>query len=134
MIWDDERLCWTFEVRVGTNGFECFQLWLERDKKKSVHPDTANAGNYVPWELRGPDAEGEGKHWSFGDGTESVRYEVRLFLWQDEGPQSVEWSCLDLPKKKDAEETSSASPTKEAGRASSNGSTTQVRGGRIVGG
>lgn len=135
MVWEDERICWTFEVRVGTNGFECFQLWLERDKKKSVHPDTANAGNYVPWELKGPDTDGEGKHWSFGDGTENIRYEVRLFLWQDEGPRSVEWSCLDAPKKKETGDGPSAEGDSKADSGTApSASATQVRGGRIVGG
>jgi len=104
MTWDHERLCWTFEVKVGTNGCECFQIWLERDKRKSVHPDTGNAGTYVPWELRGPDADGENKNWSFGnEKNEGTRFEVRLFLWEDESPQSVEWSDLEAAKKKAAE-------------------------------
>jgi len=108
MTWDHDRVCWTFEARVGQNGFESFQIWLERDRKKSVHPDTANAGNYVPWELRGPDADGENKNWSFGDGAEGMKFEVRLFLWADESPQSVEWSSSELEAKKKAEEESDA--------------------------
>mmetsp|Transcript_91160 Transcript_91160/g.256990 ORF Transcript_91160/g.256990 Transcript_91160/m.256990 type:complete len:417 (+) Transcript_91160:466-1716(+) len=111
MTWDHDRRCWTFEARVGSNGFECFQIWLDRDKKKAVHPDTANAGNYVPWELCGPDAHGDNKNWSFGDGSENVRFEVRLFLWEDESPQAVEWGDVELAKKKAAED---GSETKEA--------------------
>jgi len=113
MTWDHDRCCWCFEVKVGGNGFECFQIWLERDKKKSVHPDTANAGNYVPWELRGPDADGENKNWSFGnESSEGTRFEVRLFLWADESPQSVDWSDVEAAKKKAAEANGKESEAK----------------------
>lgn len=92
MLWDSGRHCLHATVKITGSGFESFQIWVDRDCTRCVHPDTADAGAYVPWDLCGPDSNGHGKHWTLGreHGT-GARFEVRLFLWEDESPRAVEW-------------------------------------------
>mmetsp|Transcript_78292 Transcript_78292/g.135852 ORF Transcript_78292/g.135852 Transcript_78292/m.135852 type:complete len:689 (+) Transcript_78292:120-2186(+) len=99
MKWDAERQCYFFRVRLGKEGWESFQILLDSDYKKCVHPDRADACPYEKYTLCGPDDKGHGKNWTIGrhaldKGSPGACYEVRLVLSKKGQALVVDWEPL----------------------------------------
>lgn len=99
MKWDGERQCYFFRVRLGKEGWESFQILLDSDYKKCVHPDRADACPYEKYTLCGPDDKGHGKNWTMGrhaldKGAPGACYEVRLVLSKKGEALVVDWEPL----------------------------------------
>lgn len=99
MKWDGERQCYYFRTRLGKEGWESFQILLDSDYKKCVHPDCADACPYEKYTLCGPDDQGHGKNWTIGrhaldKGAPGACYEVRLVLSKKGQALVVDWEPL----------------------------------------
>jgi len=96
MSWDEKRQCYVYTVRLGLNGWESFQILVDGDYKKCIHPDCTEATPHEKHNVCGPDSQGHGKNWTIGRhrldlGSRGSRFEVRLYLDGDGGARSIEW-------------------------------------------
>lgn len=96
MTWDKDRRCYHFNLVMGVKKEESFQLWLDGDSKRCLHPHREDGSPYTENRLCGPDSFGNGKNWTIGlhmleKPARGVRYEVRLFLTEDGSAKVVDW-------------------------------------------
>lgn len=114
MRWDKNDSCYTFNICLGANGWESFQIVYDGDWNKCLHPDKADASIHTGFDFRGPDSYGNGKNWTIGKnpldgGYEGAIYKVRLFLdaSQHGQPCRLDWMPLD---EEDVEEAAAPAP------------------------
>lgn len=101
MGWDDSDQRYSSDIQLGKQGWESFQILLDGDSSRCLHPDRKDACPHIPYELCGPDDEGTGKHWTVGkhplDGG-SPGATFRIFLTLEDGrvgaPKALTWSRL----------------------------------------
>jgi len=96
MTWNPRNKCYQYNVELGSNGWESFQILSKGDWRRCVYPDTPDGGPHADSTLCGPDDEGHGKNFTIGRhasdrGAEGDRYEVKLFLQADNSPGRVDW-------------------------------------------
>jgi len=97
MNWDSDRRCFQSVVKLGNQGFEAFQIWVDGDEKQCLHPDTDQGCHYSEVKvLSGPDDEGHGKNWIIGvhaldKASGGHACEVRLFVTAENAPSKVDW-------------------------------------------
>mmetsp|Transcript_78489 Transcript_78489/g.139176 ORF Transcript_78489/g.139176 Transcript_78489/m.139176 type:complete len:684 (-) Transcript_78489:114-2165(-) len=99
MRWDGERQRYFFRVRLGRESWESFQILLDRDFKKCVHPDCMDACPHEKYGLCGPDDKGHGLNWTIGrhsldKASPGACYEVRLTLSKGGQVLVVDWEAL----------------------------------------
>jgi len=98
MRWEEDRRCYLFEVPiVNVEGWESFQLLVNGDWRKCLHPDRADGNLHQPHRLLGPDDRGHGKNWSVGmhpleRAAPGDVFEVRLHLKHDGSAHRVDWA------------------------------------------
>lgn len=97
MSWNSDQRCFLFRMQISEErGIESFQILLEGDWKRCIHPSFNNAGaKKGRWELCGPDEPSYEMNWTIagpsGNRIEGAVYEIRLFLWEDETVSVVDW-------------------------------------------
>lgn len=96
MKWDADRRCYHLAMDIGIERLESFQLWLDGDSKRCLHPSCEDGSPFTENRICGPDNLGHGKNWSIGlhfleRADHGVRFEVRLFLTDDGAARLVDW-------------------------------------------
>merc|ERR1712137_759956 len=85
MFHDEAKECYTYDLTLGKKGWESFQILLNGEWKKCLHPDRKDGCPYSKYKLVGPNDEGDQKNWTVGRhpldrGSAGDRYQIRLFL------------------------------------------------------
>merc|ERR1712232_170726 len=85
MLWSPQHHCFRSQVQIGLDGWESFQILVDGDFTRCIHPDMEDAGAKTSsWEICGPDDDGHDRNWTIGmDSVNGAHYDVRLFLWED---------------------------------------------------
>mmetsp|Transcript_30122 Transcript_30122/g.64113 ORF Transcript_30122/g.64113 Transcript_30122/m.64113 type:complete len:1173 (+) Transcript_30122:59-3577(+) len=97
MVWSEADSFYSYDLRLGINGWESFQILISGEWRRCVHPDKKDGCPHMQHSVLGPDPEGDKKNWTVGKhpldkGGEGVRYKVRLFLKVKGGwPEKVDW-------------------------------------------
>eukprot|EP00747_Dinoflagellata_sp_TGD_P152170 gnl/TRDRNA2_/TRDRNA2_177273_c2_seq5.p1 gnl/TRDRNA2_/TRDRNA2_177273_c2~~gnl/TRDRNA2_/TRDRNA2_177273_c2_seq5.p1 ORF type:complete len:715 (-),score=218.59 gnl/TRDRNA2_/TRDRNA2_177273_c2_seq5:146-2125(-) len=96
MVWDSEGKCYTFKLRLGENGWESFQILLNNEWKRCIHPDKKDGCPHGIYNTVGPDDEGTKKNWTVGKhpldrGAEGIAYRIRLVVKDNGSPELVDW-------------------------------------------
>jgi len=99
MDWDARRRCYHSTLQVGSEGWASFQILLDGDWARCLHPNKADANPHTDYKLCGPDNAGHGMNWTIGKhqldvGAKGARYEVRLFLSEYGHAETVDWTQL----------------------------------------
>jgi len=94
---DQEGNFYSFTAKLGSDGWESFQVWLDGDGRRCLHPDRASklGCHFTDSVLCGPDDMGHGKNWTIGlHPTDRDRatmtgtnFLIRLHFDGDAGPQ-----------------------------------------------
>jgi len=96
MTWNNANICYSQKlpyIDIGKEGCESFQIVLDSDWKKVLHPTRQDACPEVEHRIAGPDEDkkSHGFNWAIV-GRVGEYYEVRLNLSPfDGGVESVEW-------------------------------------------
>lgn len=90
---------YTFEVEIGSNGWESFQILSDGDWKRCLYPQDKDATPHAPSPICGPDDDGHGLNWTVGQhvkdmGGEGVKYQIRLALDATGGAEKLDWIRL----------------------------------------
>lgn len=124
MTQDSEQSQYSFTVELGKNGWESFQILLDGEWSKCIHPDRADSCPHVDYNLCGPDESGHWKNWTIGrhtldHGAVGARYLVRLHLLTGACAARVDWVPFDAGASEEVPVTSAdvqeAVPPAEAG-------------------
>jgi len=97
MGWVEAEQHYSFDLKLGSSGWDSFQILINGEWRRCVHPDKKDGCPHVQHSVLGPDADGDRKNWTVGKhpldkGGEGVRYKVRLFLKVKGGwPEKVDW-------------------------------------------
>mmetsp|Transcript_80831 Transcript_80831/g.237576 ORF Transcript_80831/g.237576 Transcript_80831/m.237576 type:complete len:807 (+) Transcript_80831:58-2478(+) len=100
MAWDGD--CFSFMVRIGSNGWEAFQLCIGGSWDKVIYPSIKDAHPYTHYEFRGPDNKNRGYNWVIGKAGHSLlmgkhqfapgtRVKVKVFIGKDGEPKRLGW-------------------------------------------
>lgn len=100
MLWNATQGCYTFQIQIGANGWEGFQILLDRSWNACLHPDPGDLLGKKPGSrctLQGPEPKWkcDGQMWKVGeDGCPGSKYEIRLFATSTGHWEALEWSRL----------------------------------------
>mmetsp|Transcript_53688 Transcript_53688/g.156489 ORF Transcript_53688/g.156489 Transcript_53688/m.156489 type:complete len:560 (+) Transcript_53688:163-1842(+) len=100
MKWDESRRCYHHKIKLGYAKQESFQMLVDGEWTKCVHPDESDGCFRVGSIVCGPDDDGHEKNWTIGihphdRPARGAEYEVRLVLRDDGTPDVVDWLRLD---------------------------------------
>jgi len=96
MKWKEDERCYYSNVKLGSNGWESFQILCDGQWKRCLHPDRKDASPHVAYKLCGPDDEGHNMNWTIGenindDGAEGASYRILLYINEDGSAKSLDW-------------------------------------------
>uniref|UniRef100_A0A7S0B8A8 Carrier domain-containing protein n=1 Tax=Pyrodinium bahamense TaxID=73915 RepID=A0A7S0B8A8_9DINO len=98
MTWTADGGFFQYRLTIGSQGWESFQILLNGEWRRCLHPDKKDGCPHSQYQLMGPDNDGNGKNWTIGrhpldQGGPGVTYQIRLFMkGGEEGiPRSVDW-------------------------------------------
>lgn len=100
MTWDPERQVFYLKVCLGAEGQESFQILVNGQFHRCIHPDCMDACPHEAYNLCGPDDEGNDFHWTIGKHSEDrgepgAIYEIRFVVLSSTGtPLVVDWEKL----------------------------------------
>merc|ERR1712048_791674 len=94
MAWKAFRQCYCFKFQTSSQGWESFQILLDGNWQKCLHPDKCDARPDSDHRLCGPDNQGHRKNWTIDAGASGVWYEARLHLSDDGSIEAVK--CIKL--------------------------------------
>uniref|UniRef100_A0A7S4UEM9 CBM20 domain-containing protein n=1 Tax=Alexandrium monilatum TaxID=311494 RepID=A0A7S4UEM9_9DINO len=99
MSWDAECKCYHYEIKLGSDKEESFQIVLNKDWKRCLHPDKNDANPYSAYNLLGPDDRGHQLNWTIGkhacdQAAVGARYRVSLSIHDDGNPKKINWTRL----------------------------------------
>jgi len=97
---------WEFDVKIGVNGWESFQILMDGSWERCLYPDKKDAHPYAEHKVSGPDDDGAGKNWTIGfmpedKSKEGSRFRIRLFAKEDLTAEKVDWVKLTGQETKD---------------------------------
>jgi len=118
MEWDEKNEHYHFIIQLSSQGWESFQILMEGDYKKCVHPSISEANPYVPYTLCGPDNRGHGKNWTIGKhsldkGSKGAKYKVRYFPAVGGRAGLVDWEPTTGSVKKESEDAKGGSSSQK---------------------
>eukprot|EP00403_Amphidinium_massartii_P036857 CAMPEP_0178440000 /NCGR_PEP_ID=MMETSP0689_2-20121128/36501_1 /TAXON_ID=160604 /ORGANISM="Amphidinium massartii, Strain CS-259" /LENGTH=515 /DNA_ID=CAMNT_0020062657 /DNA_START=25 /DNA_END=1569 /DNA_ORIENTATION=- len=95
MTWQVMENCYRGFVPIGPTAEERFQIVLDGDWKRTLHPATAEGCHFSSEQMQGPDNRGQGLTWAITNGSDNATpgawFEVRLHCSSDGFPVSVDW-------------------------------------------
>mmetsp|Transcript_132292 Transcript_132292/g.321478 ORF Transcript_132292/g.321478 Transcript_132292/m.321478 type:complete len:114 (+) Transcript_132292:33-374(+) len=93
MTWNPEGGYFQFQIAIGLEGREMFQILMDNDWRLVLHPEVPDS---EPSEIMGPSdsSQCDGINWMVGGQDETIRtgsrYVIRLHIG-DEMPVRIEW-------------------------------------------
>jgi hypothetical protein len=99
MNWDPHRSCLQFNIKLGDDSREQFQIFMNSDPAQQLYPDRERANPHDGGKVRGPDDRGAGRFWTIGDhpldeATTGAAYEIRLFIGRHGSGVKVDWARI----------------------------------------
>ena len=99
MNWDHVRGCFQFNVQLGSDSFESFQLLLNGRWETCLYPDRPCSSCHSNVVILGPDAGGGDFCWTMGlhhldEGFPGACCEVRVFVGEGNEIEKVDWVLL----------------------------------------
>merc|ERR1719401_303677 len=94
---------YTCRLTIGRDGFESFQILIDKNLNQTLYPDAANA-HFSESNILGPDVESDGLSWMIM-GSVGDEYDVSLD-WVDSQGWALFWECASAREGMQASEKS----------------------------